>query len=241
MNKEDIRYFNFPIVLLEGFMEDDRQVLENISDYAIYSKCIEYEEKEGFEWTVNEEIGKSIDLAGSYFGITIYKKTECYKNGKMLYDSIPQRTPMVGVSKDIWFDYYKNDKTEFQKVCLLGFLGIKSIVQNKAYCKIDNKYWLSRMSGKAKSINDVSELPIPIEKYYTTKYTRKIKTELIHNWGLTHYSYYTRGFYVSFKLTLEELVFEAEKRRKSTKEKQLKIETQNARLLALQRLKKGTP
>jgi hypothetical protein len=60
---------------------------------------------------------------------------------------------------------------------------------------------------------------------YTNEYqTKKIKTELQYSWGLVHYARWTHGFYVSFKLSLEELIFEAEKRRKSVKEKQRKRE-----------------
>jgi hypothetical protein len=49
------------------------------------------------------------------------------------------------------------------------------------------------------------------------------------------YSRYTRGFYVSIDktFTLDKLVFEAEKRRKSTKEKQLKQKKEDARKAAL--------
>jgi hypothetical protein len=65
---------------------------------------------------------------------------------------------------------------------------------------------------------------------------RKIKFELSQSWGLTTYSRYTRGFYVSFTLSLEELVFEAEKRRKSLKEKQARQRECNAVQAALNRL-----
>jgi hypothetical protein len=34
---DDVRYFNFPIVLLEGFMIDSQKCLADIFDYAIYS------------------------------------------------------------------------------------------------------------------------------------------------------------------------------------------------------------
>ena len=65
---------------------------------------------------------------------------------------------------------------------------------------------------------------------------KKIKTELRDNWNLITYSRYTRGFYVSFKLDLEQLVYEAEKRRKSTKEKQAQLAEKLALEKALSRL-----
>ncbi len=227
MSKEP-KYFNFPIVLLEGFLVDDKRVLKNIFDYALYAHTLDYE-------FGDEE--QMMSDAQEYFGVTCGNKNRTYENGENLYNSIPEKTPMVGINKDRWFDYYKNDKPEFDKVSLLGFLAIKSILQNKAYCKIDNKFWLSRMDGKAKSIKDNSELSKELLIYANEYQTKKIKSELIDNWGLVHYSRYTRGFYVSYNLNINDLVFEAEKRRKSTKEKQRKEAEQLALKKALERLK----
>ncbi len=229
MNKEQQTYFNFPIVLLSGFLENERECLDNIFDYALYVKTLDYE--------FGDEV-EQIKSAEKFYGVTSSYRLGSYDNGKTLYNSVSGRTPKVGLSKDIFFDYYKNDKTEFQKICLLGFLGIKSILQNKAYCKIDNKYWLSRMDGKAKSIKDYTELSPNVFQYSKRYQLTKIKSELIHNWGLEHYGRYTRGFYVSFKLNLEQLVYEAEKRRKSTLEKQRSLSEKLAVENALSRLNK---
>ncbi len=238
MVKGKARYFNFPIILLKGFLINHRDVLNNIIEYAMYVHCKSYLEKDGFEWTINVEnnIKKLMSLSESFFGVKTNDKMKTFKNGKILFQSIPDKTPMVGLNIDIFLDFYNNEKDEFEKVCLLGFLAIKSIVQNKPYCKIVNKFWLSRMEGNAKSINEISELSIPIRKYANEYQTKKIKNELIDNWGLKHYSRYTRGFYVSFILSLEELVFEAENRRKSNKAKQRKLNEKIAIEKALNRL-----
>ena len=45
MSNMDYRYFNFPIVLLDGFINTPLKVLNNIYDYATYVHCIEYFEK----------------------------------------------------------------------------------------------------------------------------------------------------------------------------------------------------
>lgn len=224
--KSEHKYFNFPIVLLEGFIRND-EVLDNIFDYAIYAHTLKYEYGDYVEM---------IKSASKYFGVKTGDALKTYRNGEMLYNSIPRKTPKVGLSLDIFWDYYKNDKDEFQKVCLLGFLAIKSILQNKAYCKMTNKFWLSRMDGKTKSVNTYDDLSPEILKYANEYQTKKIKTELIHNWSLEHYSRYTRGFYVSFKLSQEELIYEAEKKRKSTKEKQRKFSEQIALERVLSRL-----
>jgi hypothetical protein len=224
MNKKEQIYFNFPIVLLEGFLINDRLVLDNIFDYAIYTKTLQYEDGNTTEKIIN---------ASEYFGVKCGDVYKTFKNGKELFESIPEQTPKVGLNKDIYFDYLKNLKDDFQKVCLLGFLAIKSILQIKPYCKLDNKFWLSRMDGKACSVDFHSaELTRFGNKYQLTK----IKNELIDNWGLRHYSRYTRGFYVSVNLSLEDLIFQAEKRRKSTLEKQRKESEKSALKKALERL-----
>ncbi len=43
--KKNERYFNFPIRLLGGFLENDREVLDNIFDYALYFHSVTYYDK----------------------------------------------------------------------------------------------------------------------------------------------------------------------------------------------------
>ena len=209
--KDDIKYFNFPIQLLGGFMDDSRTVLDNICDYAIYVHSLKLSEG------TDEERMKS---ACSYFGITVHALNKSRSIGKMLFDSIDSNSPKVGINLSIWWDYYKHDKEPFEKACLLAFLALKSIIQNKPYCKLDNRFLWARMDGFRSSIDDVLHLSESILPYANEYQVRKIKNALRDGWGLVTYSRYTRGFYISFTLTLEQIVYEAEKRRKSTKEKQ---------------------
>ena len=222
------KYFNFPIQLLEGFLDDSRKCLNAISDYAIYSHSLNLE--------LDDELN-NFKSSAKWFNLTYPNYLKGYKSGEMVYESIPEKSVMVGINLTIWWDYYKNDKTEFDKVCLLGFLAFKSILQDKPYCKVTNKYWLSRMNGKA-SAHEIEDLPANLLKFSNEYQLKKIKTALQHEWYLIEYGRYTRGFYISFKLTLEKLVFEAEKRKKSTKDKQLKNAKHQAYLNAINKLHK---
>lgn len=226
----DVKYFNFPVQLLAGFLKDKSKVLDNIFDYAISAKVLTLEGTE--EKRTNDSL--------KYFGVTHGDSKACLKNGLKWYNSLPTFSPMVGINKSVYFDYYKNHKDEFEIVCLLAFLAIKSIVQNKPYCKIDNNFLLSRMDGNAKTVSDYTELSPEVARYANEYQTKKIKTELSNGWGLVTYSRYTRGFYVSFTLSIEDLVFEAEKRRKSTKEKQSKEREKEAVKMALIKLNTKT-
>ena len=220
------KYFNFPIVLLEGFLIDHKKCLNNILDYAMYAYCVQYDIDD-------------IKRAARFFGVTLGNEFRTYHNGNELFDSIPEGLPKVGISTDIFFDYYKNEKSEFQKVTLLAFLAIKSVLQNKSYCKLNNNYLFARMDGKSHSIKNDSELSKELLKYKNDYRSVKIKNELILIWGLVHYAYYVRGFYVSFKMSLEDLIFKVEKNKKSNKLKEQKEIEKAAKLAAMERLNKS--
>ncbi|APY11509.1 hypothetical protein BWZ22_09745 [Seonamhaeicola sp. S2-3] len=222
-----IRYINFPIQLLKGFLIDDTKCLYNIMCYGCYTHSLKHDLAPPYQ---------AFKIANKYFKIPFILDKSSFENGEELYNSIPIKSPKVGISIEMLLDFYNNYKEEFDKVCFLGFLALKSIVQNKTYCKVTNNYWISRMDGQEKVHNEVIGLSDAISKYNNEYQLGKIKKELILNWHLTHYSRYTRGFYVSFKLDLDSLVYEAEKRRKSTREKQLRFETQNAINKALNKI-----
>lgn len=230
MSESKEKYFNVPVQLFAGFMEDSEKCLKNVFDYSVYihSTDLTGNEKERFK------------ASCEWYEVNAGNTEQSIQNGKQLTRETPDNSPKVGLKLSTFWDYYKNEKTDFEKLCLLGFLGIKSILQNKAYCKIDNKFWLSRMDGKAKSASELWELSESIKKYSNEYQTVKIKTELRNNWGLTTYSRHTRGFYVSFSLTLEQLVYEAEKRRKSTIDKQNREREKEAIKAALKKLYSNT-
>ncbi len=224
------RYFNAPIQLYKGFVLDCDTCLFNIVRYA----C--------FEYTIKNDC--TIKDAVNFYGINIGDNTKsnlqrAFEIGKELHEKIPINSPMVGINKEVFFKYKSEDKTEFEKICLLAYLSIKSIVQNKSYCKIDNKFLLSRMDGNP-SVIDLNKLSPEIKKHSKEYQLVKIKNELIKSWNLKHYSRYTRGFYVSFSMELEDLIYEAEKKRKTYLEKLQKELQKVAVAKALDKLKNTT-
>jgi hypothetical protein len=175
--------------------------------------------------------------SSDYYKMKLADNKKSLDNGELLYNSLPNNSPIVGLNLTIWWDFYKNHKTEFDKICLLGFLAIKSIIGTKVYHKITNHYWMARMDGKVNKVNDYLELSDEVRKYANEYQRTKIKNALRINWGLISYSRYCRGFYVSFKITLKQLMTEAEKRRISTKEKQYKEQQKQMLKEVLQELK----
>lgn len=229
MSKE--KYLNFPIQLLAGFMIDTLKVLDNITDYAVYENSLKLD--------LGTDLDK-IKTSASFYTIVLGDNKKTLNNGKMLCNSMPSNSPKVGLSVSIFWDFYKNDKSEFDKICLLAFLAVKSILGIKSYCKVTNLYLWARMDGKTNTIVEVSELSNQVRKFANRYQSENIKNELILNWHLIYYSRYTRGFYVSLKMSLEDLIFEAEKKRKYIKENQQKQQQKEALKKALERLKTTT-
>lgn len=213
MEKNKERYFNFPIQLLQGFMYNSANVLKEIHQYSIYENSLKL-----YKGSELERFKESAD----FFNLTFQNIENSFIAAKEIYCLIPDNSPKVGLNLSIFWDFYNNDKSEFDKICLLGFLGIKSIIGTKAFFKLTNKNWLSRMNGNVKEVEYYSELSNEIIKYANEYQLKKIKTSLQNNWGLVSYSRFTRGFYVSYSMNYKDLVLIAEKNRISTKEKQRK-------------------
>ncbi len=223
----EAQYFNFPVKLLEGIFKDKQKVLSDALDYFLYSHSLKLELD-----------ATKIDLfksSSKYFNVNLGNVSQSFKRGKELFDSIPTDSPKVGLNTSIYWDFYKNHKSDFEIACLTAFLAIKSIIGTKPYCKMNNAYLWARMSGNSKAMKEVNELSDNVKKYANEYQTGKIKNALREDWNLVTYSRYTRGFYVSFTLELPALITEAEKRRKSTKDSQYR---QHEREIVSQVLKK---
>jgi hypothetical protein len=220
------KYFNFPIQLLQGFLINEaycKQCLHNILHYGIYHRARSLE---------SGEIGDRIKTAADFLSVGNITIKTIKQRGEELMNSIPERPPMVGIGTKIFWDFRNNKKSDFEKVCLLAFLALKSINRSQPYGKADNNFLFARMAGfpvRFKSKDWQKELPEKLQEYTTRWKTTKIIEELELNWGLVYYAHYTRGFYFSFSMTLDDLVLQVEKRRKSKRQKDLKMKKKEAR------------
>ena len=87
--KDESKYFNFTVELLQGFLIDKRTVLDNIFDYAVYAHTLKLE-----EGTETEKF-KS---ACRYFAVKPGNIKNSLKNGELLFNSIPENSAKVGLS-----------------------------------------------------------------------------------------------------------------------------------------------
>lgn len=222
----DHKYFNFPIYLLDGFLINSEECLNNILYYALYNHIYLLEE--------GDDLHK-IKSSAKFYNVSMGSPKHVLRRGEELVEGKIAGYPMIGINTEIFWDFKGNYKSVFEKACLLGFLAIKSILQQKPYCKITNKFWLARMDGEAKSC-EYEFLSPEIRKYTNEYQLRKIKNALVDGWNLITYSRYNRGFYVSFKLSLLELIINAEKQKVGYKDKVRKQEKRQIYLEVLKQL-----
>ncbi len=238
MKKDESKYFNFPVQLLKGFLIDHKACLSNILDYALYdhAKNILADDEDDED---EREMDVKIIQSSHFFGVDlpIEAMDQIFENGEELYYEYPRNSPKVGISEDVYWDFNNNYKSDFEKVSLLAFLALKSIVQKKAYCKVVNHFILSRMDGMTGSVKSNEELSPEIQKYANEYQMKKIKFELSENWNMNYYGRYTRGFYVSFKMELVDLIYQVEKKRKARQVDQHKEKQKTALECALEKLK----
>lgn len=209
-------YFNFPIVMLDDFMQDRRKCLSDIVDYTIYKYM--HDEIEDFQDNPIE----SILQAARDMLVTLGNEEQTYLNGETIFNSLNDNLPLVGIRRNVYWDYHDNEKTEFEKIVLLAYLALRSILGNKEYVNVKNDFWFSRMAGSVKKLESMDMLPPRIAKFHTEHYRRKIKTILQLDWGMTHYAHYTKGFNVSWKKDFKWLKYKVESNKLAARAKELK-------------------
>jgi hypothetical protein len=208
-------YLNFPVQMMQGGFTDIKAVCLKAINYGTY----DYMVRNGFSGVNGfSEALKELDITYGNHEAGFKSSKDIYQQTK---DSI-EKLVTVSIKRDLLFEYFKNDKSEFEIAVFLGYVALKSIIGKKPYIKITNDYLLARMCGYS-SIVELEKDYSPERCKYSTRYhLDKVKTKLESDFGLKLYGQKTRGFYVTFKLSLLDLVYHAELKRESRKEKERK-------------------
>lgn len=139
MKKEDVRYLNFPTCLLKELFIDKEKALANILYYSVYkhSRGLEYgTELEKFEASANYLRVTFGDIEwGLEKGSKLFNKLE--KNSNNLFNT--------SLNTEIYWNFRKNNKTEFDIMCLCAFCSIRSILGSKEYWKTNKSLILNRV------------------------------------------------------------------------------------------------
>lgn len=137
---------------------------------------------------------------------------ETYKRLNKEYNDF-KRCPLVMISKEMMFDYYLNQKSEYEKVLFATYAGIRSIIGNKQFCQTTRNMIFTRMVGaknnealveilKDKKVNGI------YGKYTKRYHEEKIINELRAKGYIKSKIAIKRRTYISCSLDLDELAEE---------------------------------
>lgn len=239
------RFFNFPVTLLRGFLDESRRadILSSILYYATYSRAVQialYEDGLDEPEVEKDHFTRAMDELN--WKMTGNNKTSRIQNAMKQGREIKQvntKAPHTGIARSIYWDYHDNKKTEWQAAQLLGFLALKSIAgdsEKRRAVLVNNAHWMARMSGLIRATD--GELDPWVREFNTEYKSKKLRKLLVAHWGMKHYAQHTRGFWVSFNksMTVKELALIAEKAKVSNKIKRTQNDEKEARLAALEKL-----
>lgn len=230
--KKDI--LNFPIALLKvdgkhrDAWHDLKGWLDDVLNFVIYQN---YKQEK-----YNAEAYRK---AAEDFNIEFVNIKAAYDNGRKLSQYRNGRDVYTRMNLTTFWDFYTNEKTEYDVACLLAYLALCSIIGNLNdvnYSRTNFAMMFARMSGY-KSPKEAGCTISENVKYYDVEYRRnKLINTLRLDWGLNYYAARgIRGFYVSFD-SLEIIVKEAEQRRRSRRLKEINRATTAIRQKVLKEL-----
>lgn len=230
--KPEDRYLNFPISFLNGFMNGPNQCFAMILAYNIYEKVYsEYATLDSLEdFILNTEVETyELDLEElASLGEKLYKATVKKEESEC------RKIPKVGISIGLFNDFFQVQKSDFDLVCLLAYLAIRSIIQKSDYRNIKNSLLLARMAG----YSNIGH-PIPEEVYYwmvKSRYRRTKVLDCIRDRYKMKTAFKARGITCSFSLSQEDLEYRI-LLTKTKKKNKGNSERKKAKERALQKLK----
>lgn len=223
MSKPKAKYLCFPIQFLRIFHIDMEDAINQIIVFGGYHRALSLNPD-----IVEVEPSAMLKVLNDW-QLDVSDIEAKLNLGRNLYRQYEGR-PTASVKISLLLEMRDSIKSEFELMLICAFCGFRSMIGTKSYLKATDEYLLSRMFGYATIDQYQNAKTTQHEQDMRAKYSNryhldKIKKTLQNDWGLVYYSRKTRGFYVSFNLTLIDLINQAEDRRDRTKQKE--IERQN--------------
>lgn len=182
-------------------MKDPDEEIKAISDYLENDNELSKEIKEFHQLRqIKDVLNITFDIervSGTY--AKLYKDYDGFKD-----------SPLVMVRKEMMLDFYKNQKSEFEKVLFATYVGIRSIIGKKEFCQTTQNMIFMRMVG-AKNEEALAEIlkDKKVKGIYNknnVRYQReKILNELVANNFLSSKIALNRRTYLSATLKHDEL------------------------------------
>jgi hypothetical protein len=170
------------------------------------------------------------------------------KHGKEIERTIPANEPYPSINKSLFFKFRDHEKTEFDLMQFACYIGIRSILGIKPYCRTNKKHILCRAFGytSVKHLPDTMNPDIQelFNKYLNRYHIGRILQSLELNWNILIDGHNMKGMYIGVKnlekkFTLENMISYAETNKMKNKIDALKKQKDEAREKALQQLNKG--
>ena len=238
--KNETAYYNFPVSILEGFIRQPWKTFENMLSWAAYEYMKKVRDKYGDAMPVQNLVRTAEDFLGFKCNLDEYEYYQ--RSGEVYLENKGART---GISRRLFWKINESGKiSEPDKVALLAYLAAKSILGRKTYCKTNDLFLFARMKGRDKAFCDEKELKKEcggaLSGYFTRRKRDTIRRRLAEDFGMAVYSYHQRGYYISTKMELKQLILAVEKNRKCGAEA-YKKKVSEVRNMVLDRLGKKPP
>lgn len=205
-------YYNFPITVVVGFMDDPEAALRRMIAWQTYDKTRRMKHERGRDrlFYAMAEMDYEVEDKQTWYNVC----GETYHRYK---------GPRCGISRKMWWevvesvDYWQED----EKVLFLAFIAAKSITGNKPYKLTCNRQMCARMNGRATtyaSDEEMAEQSHPaILAHFTRKRGQRMRRDLDQQYRVATYSQRNmRGYYISAKMPLERLAGAVERKRAKT-------------------------
>ena len=169
-----------------------------------------------------------------FLGISQSDSVNSRAKGRKILSKIPSKEPNAMINTRHLFNFRDNEKSDYELIQLSAFIGIKSIIGKKAFCKTNKSLIIARMLGYAsiKCIpEDLKGRAAEIFKKYSIRYHMdKLLVDLQLNWNVLVYSNHMRGLYVAIdgKINLQSLVKQAEEKKRKNQVQKLKDQKKDA-------------
>lgn len=209
---KDTKYFKIPIPLLNDLPNSTIQdVLRNAVRFTLYEHSLQLEQG---------TIKKRYQQSASFYNVNV--ASQSFDVAQSLYNRIAASSPPFAyITTDKLWQFVNEFKTPHEIACLCGFIAVKSILQRQDAALITSDFLLSRMSGFPNNVSRDQHNDF-VKAFHTRWKLDKLKHELEQKWYVKMYGQGTRGFYVSIKLELAELIEMVEKQKAENNSKRKK-------------------
>lgn len=116
------RFFNFPIMMMQGVLEgwkDKDEFLRDLLYYHIQSHAEKLEDLNEYEETEVQRFKRSAE----YWNVTMEGSVSSrLQRAVSLIEDFGGARVFVGISTDVFWNFYNENKTDFEWECLAAFL-----------------------------------------------------------------------------------------------------------------------